>query len=218
MNILLGLVLGLLICFFLVVPSVKETSADSGTDTILALNEELEKAKEENAQLVAERDKIKSDLDEYANKADVTTSYDNLFSAQNSYNEGDTAAAAERIQLVTKDLLGPDGQKAYDTLYAQLGPTIVQGYYADGENFYKEENYDSAITNFQTVVDIDETYNNGAALFLLGDCYRLTGDTENAIKYFERVVELYSGNQWGKQAKTYLQADGTALEATEVED
>ena len=167
---------------------------------------------------MAEKDKIKSDLDEYANKADVTTSYDNLFSAQNLYNEGDTAAAAERIQLVTKELLGPDGQKAYDNLYTQLGPTIILGYYADGENFYKEENYDSAITNFQTVVDIDETYNNGAALFLLGDCYRLTGDTENAIKYFERVVELYSGNQWAKQAKTYLQADGTALEATEVED
>ena len=107
---------------------------------------------------------------------------------------------------------------AYDNLYALLSPTIIQSYYDDGNTFYSEENYESAIINFKTVVDIDESYNNGAALFLLGDCYRLTGDTESALECFDRVVELYPSNQWGRQAKVYIAADDSELSATEVGD
>ena len=216
MNILLGLVVGLLICFFLVVPTVKDNMTDGNTDTVLALNEELSDAKTENENLQAEIESLQSSLSAYDDKQDIATSYDNLFAAQNYYNEGDSVTAAEYIQLVTRDVLGDQGQTAYDNLYAALSPTIIQGFYDDGNNFYTEENYESAITNFKTVVDIDETYNNGAALFLLGDCYRLTGETELALECFNRVIELYPSNKWGKQAKVYIAADDTELSATEV--
>jgi tetratricopeptide (TPR) repeat protein len=180
------------------------------------LNEELSDAKTENESLQTEIENLQSSLSAYDDKQDIATSYDNLFAAQNYYNEGDSVTAADYIQLVTRDVLGEQGQTAYDNLYASLSPTIIQGYYDDGNNFYTEENYESAITNFKTVVEIDETYNSGAALFLLGDCYRLTGETELALECFNRVVELYPSNKWGKQAKVYLAADDTELSATEV--
>ena len=218
MNILLGLVVGLLICFFLIVPTVRETTIDANSDTVLALDEELSEQKAANEALEEEISTLQTSLDAYDNKQDISTSYDNLLAAQNYYNAGDSVTAAEYIQLVTKDVLGTAGQEAYDTLYALLSPSIIESYYNDGNIFYLEENYESAITNFQTVVDLDETYNNGAALFLLGDCYRLTGDTESALECFERVVELYPSNQWGKQAATYIAADDTSLEASDVGD
>jgi tetratricopeptide (TPR) repeat protein len=216
MNILLGLVIGLLICFFLVVPTVKDNAKSGNTDTVLALNESLSEANSENESLQAQIDSLQTSLSAYDDKADVATSYDNLFAAQNYFNAGDSAAAAEYIQLVTKDVLGDQGQQAYDTLYEQLAPTIILGYYEDGNNFYKEENYESAITNFQKVVDIDENYDGGAALFLLGDCYRLTDQTDLALDCFEKVVELYPNNKWGRQAKVYIAADDTKLDAKEV--
>ena len=216
MNILLGLVIGLLICFFLVVPTVRDNMTDDNTETVLALNEELSDAKTENESLQSEIESLQSSLSAYDDKQDIATSYDNLFAAQNYYNEGDSVTAADYIQLVTRDVLGEQGQTAYDNLYASLSSTIIQGYYDDGNNFYTEENYESAITNFKTVVEIDETYNSGAALFLLGDCYRLTGETELALECFNRVVELYPSNKWGKQAKVYIAADDTELSATEV--
>ena len=55
-------------------------------------------------------------------------------------------------------------------------------------------------------------------MFLLGDCYRLTDQSEEALKCFEKVLELYPNNKWGRQAKVYIAADGTQLEATEVGD
>ena len=216
MNILLGLVVGLLICFFLIVPTVKDNAKDGNSKTILALNEQLADASSKNDALQQEIDGLKNDLSAYDDKQDVATSYDNLFAAQNYYSAGDSEAASQYIQLVTKDVLGEQGQQAYDTLYATLAPAIIQGYYDDGNNFYSEENYESAITNFKTVVDIDENYNNGAALFLLGDCYRLTDQKELALECFEKVVELYPSNKWGKQAKVYIAVDDTKLDAKEV--
>ena len=176
----------------------------------------LADASSKNDALQQEIDGLKNDLSAYDDKQDVATSYDNLFAAQNYYSAGDSEAASQYIQLVTKDVLGEQGQQAYDTLYATLAPAIIQGYYDDGNNFYSEENYESAITNFKTVVDIDENYNNGAALFLLGDCYRLTDQKDLALECFEKVVELYPSNKWGKQAKVYIAVDDTKLDAKEV--
>ena len=217
-NILIGLVIGLLICFFLVVPTVRENISDTNTDTVLALNEALAESNSEKEGLNAQIEDLKKDLSAFDDKQDIATSYDNLFAAQNYLNAGDVATAAEYIQLVTKEVLADQGQQAYDTIYAQLAPSIIQGYYDDGNNFYTEENYDSAITNFKKVVEIDENYNEGAALFLLGDCYRLTDQSEEALECFEKVLELYPNNKWGRQAKVYIAADGTQLEATEVGD
>ncbi|SDI03981.1 TolA-binding protein [Pseudobutyrivibrio sp. 49] len=217
-NIVLGLVVGLLICFFLIVPTVKDNMAEGNTDTILALNENLSEERDKNQELQEEIDKLKSSLSAYDETQDIPTSYENLLAAQNAHAAGDDAAAAESIQLVSKEVLGTAGKTAYDSLYTTLAPTIIQGYYEDGNTFYGDENYESAIVNFQTVVDIDEKYNNGAALFLLGDCYRLTGDSAKALECFNKVVELYPGNQWGRQAKVYIAADDTELSATEVGD
>ncbi|MBO5618024.1 MAG: hypothetical protein J5901_06730, partial [Pseudobutyrivibrio sp.] len=127
MNILLGLVLGLLICFFLVVPTVKDNAKDGNSQTVLALNESLAEANSEKESLQAEIDSLKNDLSAYDDKQDVATSYDNLFAAQNYYSSGDSATASQYIQLVTKEVLGEQGQQAYDTLYAALSPAIMQG-------------------------------------------------------------------------------------------
>lgn len=215
-NIILGLVIGVLICFFLIDPTIRENTSQASSDTVLALDEKLSESKSENEELQSEIDRLEESLASYEDKQDIATSYDNLFAAQNYYTAGDVTTACSYIQLVTKEVLGEQGQAAYDSLYATLEPSIVLGYYEDGNNFYLEENYDSAIINLQNVVDSDETYNNGAALFLLADCYRLTGDTASALTYYERVVELYPYNQWGKQAATYIAADDTTLEATNV--
>ncbi len=217
-NLALGLIVGLLICFFLVVPTVKGNMTDGNTQTVLSLNETLDGVRSENEALNEEIEELKSSLAAYDDKQDIATSYDNLLAAQNYYNSGETSTASEYIQLVTKDVLGEQGQIAYDNLYNQISPAIAQGYYDDGNSFYTEENYESAIVNFKNVVDLDEKYNEGAALFLLGDCYRLTGQTDEALECFNKVIEYYPSNKWGRQAKVYIAADDTELSATEIGD
>ncbi len=212
-NVLLGIVLGVVICYFLIVPAVKSGFVADNTTTILSLDKELASAKNTNTQLQEEVDSLTSSLDAYENKQDVATSYDNLIEASNYYTAGDMPSAISAIELVTKETLGTAGQTYYDTLMTQLQPALLETSYNEGNNFYLEENYSSALASFQAVVEADETYQDGAALFLLGDCYRMTGDTATALTYYEKVVELYPKNQWGKQAQTYIDADDTTLAA-----
>lgn len=215
-NILLGMLLGVLICYFLIVPTARENVASDSTSHVLALNERLNETITEKENLQSEIASLQESLDAYENQEDISTSYDNLIAASQFYSVGDIESASEKIQYVTKDILGENGQNAYDEIYSMLSPSIVESYYNDGNAFYLEENYDSAIVNFKTVVENDEDYNNGAALFLLGDCYRLTGENDRAIECFMRVVELFPSNDWGKQAATYIAADGSSLTATDV--
>lgn len=210
-NIIIGLVLGVLVCYFLVVPTVRSRSNDSSRATILALNEELDTEKTQNEDLTSQVSSLTESLDAYTNKQDISTSYDNLLEASNYYNAGDMTSACASIELVTKEVLGTAGQQAYDQLYELLQPSMLESFYNEGNNFYMEENYTSAITNFQSVVDLDETYQEGAALFLLADCYRLTEDTETALTYYQKVVDLFPKNEWGKQAQTYIDAGGQAV-------
>lgn len=215
-NIVIGLVVGLLISFFLVVPTVRNNAKDGNTDTVLALDESLEDMRGERDALEDEVESLKKSLSAYDDKQDVATSYDNLLAAHNYYDQEDLKSACEYIQLVTRETLGEQGKTAYDNLYAKLSPAIIDGYYEDGNSFYTEENYESAIINFKNVVDLDEDYNEGAAMFLLGDCYRLTGEKEAAMECFNKVVEKYPSSKWGRQAKVYIAADDTELSATEV--
>lgn len=215
-NIILGIIIGLLICYFLVVPTVKENTAENNTDVVLALNERLNETDTKNTELTNQVEKLSEELSAYENKPDITTSYENLVAAEDAARLMDYETACEKIQWVTKDVLGEAGQARYDALYETLAPTIATNFYNEGNGFYLEGNYESAITNFKNVVEADPNYNNGAAMFLLGDCYRLTGESELAIECFQKVVEVFPGNDWGKQAATYIAADGSTLTATDV--
>ena len=217
-NIVIGVILGVLICGFLVIPTVRDNASSANSEQIVALNEALDEEKTKALTLGEEADDLQEKLAKYEDKQDISTSYDNLLAAENLYTEGDFAGASESIQLVTKEVLGKQGQKYYDTLYAKLTPAVLEQYYEDGNKFYLEENYESAIANFKQVVDIQENYEDGAALFLLADCYRLTDDIDSAMEYYEKVVETFPSSKWGKQAATYIAADDSSLEAAEIGD
>ena len=216
-NILIGIVLGVLICYFLIVPTAKESAASTNSDTMVALNEELNEERANSDSLMEELEGLKKDLAKYEGSQDIATSYDNLIAARQLYDEQDYTAASQRMELVTKEVMGEAGQQAYEDTYNLLIPAMSEEYYTEGNNFYLDGNYESAIINFKNVVDMDETYMEGAALFLLADCYRLTDAQDLASEYYARVVELYPDNEWGKQAKTYIAADGDSMEAAEVE-
>ena len=214
-NVILGLAIGLLICFFLVVPEVKESAVSDTSSTLIEVNGILDEQKTVNRELEQEVAKLQESLNQYENKPDVSTSYDNLLEAQMAYATEDYATAIDAYELVTVDILGEQGKLFYEELKVNLAPYIAEKYYNEGNNFYLEGNYESAIVNFKNVVEADENYKDGAALFLLGDCYRMTDDEEVSIEYFNKVVELFPNNSWGKQAKTYLAAGGATTSVEE---
>ena len=57
-------------------------------------------------------------------------------------------------------------------------------------------------------------YNDGQALFNLAQAYMGNGDNENAVTYFQRVVDEYGDSEYAEEAQTNL----TALSAASDSD
>jgi len=54
------------------------------------------------------------------------------------------------------------------------------------------------------VVQVEEDYNDGYAIYYLAQSYRQTGDMANAQKYYQRMVELHPGTSRARRSQQYL--------------
>ena len=54
------------------------------------------------------------------------------------------------------------------------------------------------------VVRMNAGYNDGQALFNLAQAYMGNGDNDNAVKYFQRVVDDYGDSEYAEEAQTNL--------------
>ena len=73
-----------------------------------------------------------------------------------------------------------------------------------GRDAYDAQDFEEAIKNLSIVVEMDETYDSGFSLFYLAQAYRKNEDTENALLYFQKVVELYPGTERAATAQNYM--------------
>ena len=61
-------------------------------------------------------------------------------------------------------------------------------------------------------------YNDGQALFNLAQAYMGNGDNENAITYFQRVVDEYGDSEYAGEAQTNLDTLSAAAADTSSGD
>ena len=65
-------------------------------------------------------------------------------------------------------------------------------------------NFEESITSLQKVVDMEETYKDGYALYYLAQAYRKNNDLETAKTYYQKIVELYPGTERAANAQNYI--------------
>ena len=63
---------------------------------------------------------------------------------------------------------------------------------------------EESITSLQKVVDMEETYKDGYALYYLAQAYRKNNDLETAKTYYQKIVELYPGTERAANAQNYI--------------
>ena len=61
-------------------------------------------------------------------------------------------------------------------------------------------------------------YNNGQALFNLAQAYMGNGDNENAVTYFQRVVDDYGDSAYAEEAQTNLETLSAAADSSSSDD
>lgn len=207
-NMVLGIAIGVAITWFLVVPGVRREVQNQAKAEVLAANNTIS-SKNQNISilekqiedLTAQITEVKGSQEESANSI---SSYEQLLQAYLSYIDADIEAAGTALGNVNRDLLSEKAKGIYDTVNTEVNAEYISTLYKDGTNAYSRQQYKDAITNLEKVVEMDESYENGNALYYLAQAYRKDDNLETAKIYYQKVAELYPGTERAAISKNYI--------------
>lgn len=200
-NILVGLVLGLLICFFLVIPTIRQRASESAAASLVDTNEELTNSASNVSSLKKKVEELNQELEKYTGKADAVGSYEKLMEAKEFFDANNLDKAGESLNSVNRDLLSARGQAMYDEIHAAVYAKILEETYNTAEQAYWKEDYNAAKESFAQVVFIDQTYHNGDALFYLAESQWNTWDFDNAKETYQKVIDQYPNTNHARTAQ-----------------
>lgn len=196
-NILIGLAVGIAFMRFLIMPAVNKSTSEKNNKQVVAFSDKIA---EEEAQIAALKTELESfratsEETESAQQTAASTkdSYEivmDMYSHFLNFDIGD-AAMVEQLLKVNPEALGTIGRGRYDemrgTVFTRYGETI---YYTAKENF-SVANYTDAVNNLTILMQMDEGYDNGEAMFLLSKAYEASGDADNAKLWRDKVEKDY---------------------------
>ncbi|MCR4610527.1 MAG: tetratricopeptide repeat protein [Lachnospiraceae bacterium] len=210
-NILIGLVVGLLICFVLVVPTVKQKAQTDAANALVDANEEVAGTSSSISSLRNQVKSLQEELAKYTGKGDVVTSYDKLIEAYNAYKSNDITKATECMSVVNPDLLDVNGKAIYNEVNKVVNEKVLRESYNAGYTAYRQGNYEQAVNEFLKGVAIDPTYQNSNLLYYLADSYAKLNDIANATKYHQQLVSTIPNSKWVNKSKEYLTSVNAAI-------
>ena len=212
LNILLGTGLGVLVAIFLIVPTVKQKANDATASALINANAQAQTSKDDIEDLNEQIKKLKKKLDKYEGKADIKTSYELLIQARGALDTENPVDATEYMDQINKKLLSTEGKALYDSIEETVKIKQMEIDYAEAVEAMKDEDFETAIKKLKSVVGLDETYEEGDAMYRLAECYEETEKASAAIKYYRKVEEAYPGKYLGRKAKSRADALEASLE------
>ena len=103
------------------------------------------------------------------------------------------------------DLISDTAKEIYESINATVNDQYLQVTYAESYQAYSSHNYEDAKTGFEKVVEMDETYQDGNAIYYLAQTYRNLGENEKAIEYYQKVMDGYPNTERASNSSRYLE-------------
>ena len=210
LNILIGLAVGVAVMWFLILPAVSNSrqktvnkQTASFSDQIATQDAQISALKKE---LETYRSSDKKNKKSKATAATTQESYEAVMNIADHYKAGDMSNADMLAELlkVNKSTLGTQGKKQFEQITSSLYPTMCQKLFATATANYDAANYDTAISNLDQIMQMDQGYNDGKAMLLLAQCYEKQNKTGKANTYYQKIVDKYSGKEAATTAQEAL--------------
>ncbi len=216
LNIALGLVVGVAVMWFLIMPAINASRQERNNRQTVEFSDQI-------ATQTAQISALKKELEEYRSTSEETENVQaTASSTQESYeivlnmaahfraeDMGDSAMVEELLK-VNPDSLGTVGRESYDEIAGELFPRVCANLYSTSQENFEVANYTAAITNLEQVMKMDEGYEEGAALLLLAQSYEKSGDQNQANLKYQKLTESYPDTEAAQTAKEALDAQSGA--------
>lgn len=210
-NILVGMVVGAALIWFLITPARYKGLTAEYNNSIREYSEQLSANNVEINQLNDELENIRKQKNTLEMKLSEVSGSDGnnklltaVITAANQYIANDTTAAAEALVDVDVSKLPVDEAK---TLYNKIsGATMnsaAQDLHDRGMSSYNKKDYTAAADYFARSYKCDKT--RGDSVYYAAKSYIALKDTENAKKYYQIIVDNFKSSGYFAEAKTYVE-------------
>lgn len=207
-NMVIGIAIGVAITSFLVVPGVRRQVQNDAKAEVLEANNIVSSRNQTISTLEAQIEDLSAQVTQAEGSAQSAesqiSSYDQLLQAYIAYDEEDIETAGTALGNVNEAYLSDAAKSIYNTINTGVNAEYVATLYSNGYDAYSAQNFEEAITSLEKVVEMDETYENGNALYYLAQSYRRNNDLDTAKTYYQKVVDLYPGTERAANAQNYL--------------
>lgn len=215
-NIIVGIVIGLALMYFLIIPHMKSNEVQNANDNFKQYSEQQaaddsdsSSLKSKNESLQKEIDGLKSQLKEI--QGDLNTDdgktildvYNSLFSSASSYLANDTENAAKKLLDIDENTLKDEyAKKVYNKIKENTFAVMSENLYQQGYSYYDSGDYGNAIKTLKEAVKYNET--NVKAIYFLGRGYQKQQKYDKAKKYYDTIVNDYPDSDKVALAKSKL--------------
>lgn len=206
LNIVIGIVVGAAVIWFLVVPTVRQNMSIKTNKEIIAYSEQIAARESEIDLLVKELDQYKAASDATAAEMEIAqstkSSYEGLIAVISHYNQENYnwATLADELMAIQTEALGETGKATYDAIAEAVFEEQCSKLYESAKKSFDVANYGTVIEKMERVVKMKEGYADGEAILLLMQAYQKNDNAEQATATYNRIMELYPDSELATKA------------------
>lgn len=206
--VLIGLLVGAAVTSFLVVPNAKNKAKNEAKKQLLEANDLLSS----DGQTISGLEKQIEDLQAQLDTANINNeqisvrfgAYETLTQAYLQYVGGDVIGSANTLGTIDTTMLSENAMAQYNSLNAIVEAPYLEQMYNQGYAYYSQENFTEAINCLKAVVDRNNDYEEGYAIYYLAQSYRRGGDAAAAKPYYQYVIDHYPNTERAATSQNYV--------------
>lgn len=218
LNLLIGVVLGICIFYFLIGPQMNTTTEKELRTQISEKTKKISSLESDKVTLSGENERLKAQVETLEasvkdlegqvikenDKEDGSSNpYDSLLSAANLLlDKKNEEAALAIVSVDPKNYTIDSAKNLYEYVKEKTFKNASKSTYSDGYKKYQGRKYDDAITLLTQSYQLNNE--NQDAIYFLARSYHQKKDLEKAKEYYTILTEKYPDSKRGKEAKTKL--------------
>lgn len=216
LQIALGIVIGLCVTYFLILPARIQGTKDEMNEEITSYGEQIDKKNTEIEDLntrVSSLEQsnldLQSDIQKYEGSNGAIDANNYLIEAAYAYmlNPSDDMTIEKYLDLVGTDFIEQSASEefieVYNYLKAKIGDSVADTYYNSGIAAYNESNYTQAISDLLKAYTYDSS--SDKALYYLALSYLDSGDVANARERFAQLTNIFPESEFAFKAAQRLE-------------
>lgn len=209
-NILVGVLIGAAIIWFLIMPARLQSQMQDYNKTLADYSEQLSNSNGEITSLKTQVDKLTAENEELKSAAanvgitvDNVSIYDAIISGAYAYMSDDKVAAAEVVAGIDMtQVTAPEAVNIYNTIKSQCFEEAAASLYEQGFEFYGDNEYTNAVAYLERSLKLNE--DRVEAVYYLAMSYQALKENDKAKTYYQMIVDKFPDSFYANDAKAYL--------------